>query len=58
MVVVAGQHNLTVYEVNLKVDSIKPWASSYFDQPIVGVEILNETTFYVYHEEFVEVVNS
>lgn len=50
MVVVAGQHNLTVYEVNLKVDSIKPWASSYFDQPIVGVEILNETTFYVYHE--------
>jgi hypothetical protein len=41
MVVVAGQHYLTVYAVDLKTDSIKVWASSFYDTPIVGVEILN-----------------
>lgn len=53
----AGPHYLTIFEVNLKVDSIKSWTSVYFDSPIVGVEVLNETTLYIFHEETVEVVS-
>lgn len=37
MVVVAGTNYLAAYEVNLKTDSVKLWASYFSSTPILGV---------------------